>query len=295
MSELDMVGPTILVPRKNVILDATFLSTIMACPRLADLKLNRQFVSIKGKSRSLEMGLIVHKVMEVYYKCLINHIKRVDAIQFGLTAGLEYSESEEVRNTSDEEKKWALTTCEQYFDYYKNDFWTPLEVECVKGEVLYEDDEIRILYKAKYDLIMDTNQGIFPVDHKTMAQRRDNTNLNNQFMGQCILLKTRKMFVNKIGFQTSLEPKDKFTRAPINYSADRLSEFMNVTLPYYAKLMLMYQDHEHWPPNYTHCENKYGFCSFREVCEADRGMREETIQQNFEVGKKWDILNEEEG
>src|SRR6185295_1108518 len=47
---------------------------------------------------------------------------------------------------------WVLETCQQYVDFYQNDHWIPLFVETVKGEVLYEDDEIRILWKAKLDL-----------------------------------------------------------------------------------------------------------------------------------------------
>jgi hypothetical protein len=56
---------------------------------------------------------------------------------------------------------------------YRNDYWVPLEVEVVKARILYEDEEIRILWKAKLDVIFDTNQGIYPCDHKTSKQRRD--------------------------------------------------------------------------------------------------------------------------
>jgi len=184
--------------------------------------------------------------------------------------------------------KWALETCEQYFDYYKNDHWVPLEVEVVKKKLLYEDDEIRILWKAKLDLISDTNDGIFSIDHKTMQQNRSIISLNNQFTGQCLVMGTRKTFINKIGFQTSLPPEKKFIREPVCYSAARLLEWQSETLPYWAKTLLSYEESGHFPVNLTGCETKYGKCMMLKVCEADPDMREEVLRNNFVVGEAWD-------
>jgi hypothetical protein len=246
---------------------------------------------VDGKSSSLGMGSIVHKFAEVYYQKIIDGIRKSDAEGYAHTAALEYAASDECRNVTEDDKNWSIDTCHQYLEHYKNDFWIPIEVEVVKGEILYEDDEIQVMWKAKFDLIADTNQGIYPIDHKTMKQRRDTLTLNNQFMGQCIIQKTRLMFVNKIGFQKSLKPSDKFTRVPINYSFDRLLEWQSVILPYYAKLYLMYSESGYFPPNFTHCENKYGMCEFKDVCESDRGMREETLGHKFIVGEPWDPEN----
>lgn len=291
--DTESISPTIIIPKKNIIMDSQILSSLMACPRLTDFRFNHDFQSNRGKSKSLEMGSIVHTGLEFYYQNIINGISRPDSENFGLTAALDYSNSEECNTATEDERSWAIKTIEEYFLYYKNDSWTPLEVEIVKGEIIYEDDEVRIMWKAKLDLLVDTNQGIYPVDHKTMSQRRDTTNLNNQFTGQCILANTRLMFVNKIGFQKTLKPSERFTRAPINYSYDRLLEWQSITVPYYAKLLLMYQESGFWPPNLTHCENKYGFCTFKEVCESDRNMREQVLGQNFIVGRKWDVTNPE--
>jgi hypothetical protein len=147
------------------------------------------------------------------------------------------------------------------------------------------------MWKAKLDLAVDTNQGIFPVDHKSMKQRRDSTTLNNQFSGQCFLMKTRQVIINKIGFQTSLKVNEKFTRPVLSYSADRLIEWSQIIVPFWAKQLLAYNEIGYWPPNYTHCENKYGFCQFRGVCEANSGMREEEIRLNFVKGEPWDVAN----
>lgn len=185
--------------------------------------------------------------------------------------------------------KFVLQTMAEYFDFYRNDNWTIIAAEETRGQVIYTDDEIRVMWKAKFDEIDDTPIGILSTDHKTMKQNRDTLTLNNQFKGQCVLLKSRNIRINKIGFQTSLKAEDKFKRALISYSADALAEWVNEIVPFYAYLLSSYTENGYWPPNYSHCENKYGFCAFKVVCESDRNMREQILQVNFKKGKEWDI------
>lgn len=313
--------------KSNIILDATILTALMGCGRLFDFRFNHNLQSINGKSNSLECGLIVHKFLEVYNLSLIKGTSRNQAIGFGMTAAEMYihgckdctnftpytqigegdiavvinkpkcnhqiNEYEGLHNTpSDDEGykigwKRVLQTIEEYNEFYKNDHWVPLEVEVVKSKLIYEDDEIRVMWKAKLDLVVDTNQGIGPVDHKTMKQNRMTTNLNNQFSGQCIVMNTKRVFINKIGFQKTLPAAEKFSRAPINYSNPRLIEWQSRTVPYWAKMLLMYSETGIWPENYSNCDSKYGPCAFKNVCESDPEMREEELKLNFIVGQKW--------
>lgn len=302
----------VLIPKKNVILDATILSTLMSCARLADFRFNLNMVSLSGKSPSLDKGSIIHKVLETFYGHQIKGFTREQAVGQAMSAGKLYAMgctcSNFVPNESftqpecghkpneypgvqldTKDVQWVLSTCEEYFEFYKNDHWIPLFVEETKGEVLYEDDEIRVLWKAKLDLGVDTTQGIYPVDHKSMQQRRPTLSLNNQFIGQCLIMKTRGMIVNKVGLQTTLKAADRFQRVLVPYSIDRLLEWQSTILPYYAKLLLMYTNDGYWPPNFTHCENKYSVCEFKDVCESNRDMREEELKNNFMIGDRWDV------
>lgn len=189
---------------------------------------------------------------------------------------------------------WVLDTIEQYNEFYKNDHWIPLFTETVKGKILYEDDEIRILWKAKLDLGVDTNQGIFPVDHKTMKQNRDTISLNNQFMGQCHIMGTRSAIINKIGFQKTLPANEKFTREMKSYESSQLIEWQSEILPYYAKLLLVYNETGYWPPNFSNCQTKYGLCDYYEhVCSQPMSSRESNLKLYFKATEPWDVVNKE--
>lgn len=343
----------IIIPKKNVIMDATIMNSL-GCGRFYDLRFNHRFESIKGKSNSLEVGTLVHKVKEVYNRHMIKGFKREMAIAQGLiagelfangcphcadfspeqlpcqtcigTSGLNMSQGEArdcdtckgqgftlskptcnhqpqeypgVKNTPEHSEKhlvgWknALGTCVEYFEFYANSHWIVLEAEVVKKTILYEDDEIRVLWKAKLDEVVDTNQGIFPCDTKTEKQRREKIRLNNQFIGQCLTMKTRNMIVDHIGFQTSLKPEEKFRREIMSYSADALLEWQSEILPAAAYKLIEMHENNYYPADYTRCENNYGNCPFIWICSSDRNMREQEIRMNFVKGLEWNPTNVE--
>lgn len=294
--------------KKNVVLDASVLTSLMSCERLTEFVYIQNLQPITGKGNSLEIGSLLHKMLEVYYRTIRDGFSKQLAIGNGLIAGdqyiLEGEDGTGLKNTYADNTKhkngsidkigynYVKNTFEQYCDFYKNDFWVPLETEVVKGKVIYEDEEVRLLWKAKLDLIVDTNNGILPVDHKTMRQKRDTLSLNNQFMGQCILMETRSVVINKIGFQQSLKAEEKFTRHVMSYSASRLAEWLGIAA-YYAKYYTSLAEGQYFPPRFSHCDKFFG-CTFKRICESDMNMREELLREYFVVGEPWTIANEEE-
>src|SRR5438128_6819480 len=294
----------VLIQKKNVIFDSQIASTLMSCARLTNFRFNMDLVSVKGKSPSLEKGSLVHTILEWYYKSILAGKSRSDAITIGYDAGKEYvqgyletnkyvtNKEHDGAHLPSEDIETVSRTMEEYFDYYKSEHWTPIDVEYVKQAVIYEDDECRIIWKAKTDLAVDTNNGIYPVDHKTHSSRRDTISLSNQFYGLCTVWKTRGVIIDKIGFQKTLKASEKFTRPIISYSVDRLIEWSQVIIPFWAKQYIAYHEIGYWPPNFTHCQNKYDTCAFLDVCEVDTGMREETLRIQFHKGKKWDVTND---
>lgn len=347
----------ILPPKKNVIFDATLLSSLMACARFHDIRFNHRLVQMRGKSNSLETGSLVHKVLEVFYKHKIDGWKREVCIGNALIAGQLYvtgcphcgsfvedickecegtgehdaetigdnmetykvpcttckgtgkvkpscgHEPEEypgVFNTPEKSEgfvtgwRHALDTCEKYFKHYENDSFVVLAAEAVRGEIIYEDDEIRVMFKAKFDTIIDTDQiGIVSMDHKTYKQRRDKSSLSNQFSAHCVLLNARYVLVNKIGLQSSIKIEDRLVREIIPFSKDRLDEWRNEIVPYWAYKYIQYQEANSWPPSFTSCDTMFGPCAYKQVCEADRNMREEILRNEYKLAPVWDPKNRE--
>lgn len=297
----------------NIALDSQLLTTLMVCPRLADYRFNSNLVKIEGKNNSFECGSIAHCILENTNKALINGMTREDAIAIGFASGKEYlvpyvdsnkyvldKEHKGVENTPpDNEKKpdrigynFVFKRMEEYFEYYKNDSYTHISAEDVRKKIIYADDEMQILWKAKYDNIIDTNIGLVSRDYKTMKQNRDTLSLNNQFIGQCAIIGSRNIIIDKIGWQTSLPLHEIFHRVTISYPTDRIAEWCNEIVPYYARMLVAYAEAGYFPPNYASCETKFGRCDFYDVCNSDRNIREETLKIYFKETKKWDIVND---
>lgn len=293
----------------NISMDSQVLSTLMSCPRLTDLRFNQNLTTPGPKSNSLEAGSLVHVILEHFAKSLIKGDTRAQAIDVGFSYGELYRKfgdtylsdcnpgcalgiPDEAESSYEIGYKFVLSTMEEYFDFWKSDNFTIISAEEVRGEVIYEDSELRVIWKAKFDRIIDMEHGFISMDHKTMKQRRDTISLNNQFIGQCRLLKARQVMVDKIGFQKTLKPKDKFTRTLVNYSMDRIAEWCNDIVPFYARMYKIYHESGYWPPNFTHCESKYGLCQMKSYCESDRNMREEVAKIEYVKGKIWDISND---
>ena len=295
----------ILTPKKhNVILDATVLTSLMACERYIDLRFNKNLIPLSGSGNAIEAGLVVHKILEEYAKAIIEGVQRNNAIQAGFEAGNVLAAtlpSIPQENEKDDRGKlktigynWIVETMNQYFKRWQNDSWTPIAAEEVRRTMVYEDDEIRVLWVSKLDRMVDTfNQGVMPLDHKSMKQNRNAILLNNQFMGQCISAQSVRMCVDKIGFQSSLKPEDKFVRQIMNYNREQLAEQVQ-TIAYYAKYLVSLNEHGYYPPRYIYCD-KYNGCIFRHVCESLPSDRERMLKMHFMVGDEWNpAANEEE-
>lgn len=286
----------ILIPKKNVIFDSQILSTLMGCERLTNFTFNLHLRHKNGKPIAMEKGSLIHEILKVYYRAKIKGSNILDARRLAMLAAEQYIINE-MKVTPPDQIQQVLETMGQYFTFYQNEHWTPIEVERVRNEIVYEDDEIRVLWKSKLDLFVDTNNGLYPVDHKSFSRKADTLSLNNQFMGQCFVTKSNGIIIDKIGLykldaKVPKRPEEKFLRPMISYTEDRIKEWQQL-VGYYAKYWVSLTEIGFYPPRFSHCD-KFRGCQFKGVCENNRNMREEELNRFFEIGEPWEPVDDED-
>jgi len=287
--------------QKIVSLDATILNTYQSCP----LKVKQAFVDLlkpNVKAEALEKGDLFHKLLEVYYSY------RFDMMDFRSDTWGELREAKiepgdltpEVfctkvvgpffasqMNTPPEILEEVIYQFGAYCEFYKHDEWHPLAVEQVGSKILFEDEEWKIIYNIKCDLVAEKGTRIAPWDHKTGSRRSTPNSMSNQFIGTCFVLGMNYMMINKIGFQKTLAPNERFQRFLLNIPQTRIDEWVKNTT-WWAKELHKSISEDNWPMNLTACD-KYSGCVYIPICESTPEMRLFTISRDFSVGEKWDV------
>ena len=183
-----------------------------------------------------------------------------------------------------------IKTFHQYTEHYENDGWDNiLAVEEVGSFVLWQNDDLIIVYEMKIDLIISLqNMPILPVDHKTGNRRVDPNEMSNQFRGYCVGLKVNNLFQNQIGFQKTLKPVEKFQRHLLSWNDDILNEWRDESA-WWIRHGLDLIDRGIFPHNLTSCD-KYSGCIYRPVCKKEPLIRQLTLNASFDHREeKWDV------
>lgn len=292
--------------QKIISFDSTILNTFQACERKTKLS----FVdNLKPniKSESLEEGDLFHKMLEVYYG-LKHGLARIDSDLWKVLREAGIFDEQWFINPPED----LLTICNfvgdffagqmdappdeldevkfqfnAYSEFYKHDEWHPLAVEEVGSKVLFEDEDWKIIYNAKTDLIAEKGSRIVPWDHKTGRRRQTPSSLANQFIGTCFILDLNFIMINKIGFQKSLSASERFQRFLLQIQESRIKEWVENTI-IWGKRIYYAQAEDLWPMNLTSCD-KYSGCVYRPICEAPVENRLYQIERDFVEGDKWDV------
>ncbi len=93
--------------------------------------------------------------------------------------------------------------------------------------------------------------------------------------------------VNKIGFQTTVAPKDKFQRHTKSYSLPVIEGWVANTV-WWIKQLRVHELTGVWPKNLTSCD-KYSGCIFQAVCITPPESVDYKKRQLFNVQQPWDI------
>jgi hypothetical protein len=276
------------------------LNSIQSCARKTEYSFIKKLQPLE-KADALEKGDLMHKMFEVYYSLKLtspNFHSEVwrELISQQITPDLKDPASEAGRyfstkmNLSVELAEEVIYQFQEYSKYYQFDAWAPLAVEEVGSRVLYEDDDLQIIYTFKIDLVAEKGNIIAPFDHKTSARTKEPSSLSNQFIGYCFGLRTNTIVINKVGFQKTLEPSKRFMRYVLTIDDERIEEWRANSI-YWARLYDRYLVNDHFPMNLTSCD-KYGGCIFARICESNPHTREWKLERDFEAGRLWDPAKE---
>lgn len=284
--------------------DSQMLNTFQACERKYQYSFIDQ-VAPEEKAEALERGDLMHRMLEVYYSLqLKDGFKYNDTWNTLVSAGITPSIDKSfisiqkfaiqagqyfgtILSLDSDEIDGTIFQFKEYSSHFQNDSWNPLAVEEVGSKVLFENDEYKIIYNFKIDLIAEKGNIICPWDHKTAKRREAPSSLSNQFIGYCFGLDTNNIIVNKIGFQKTLTPEQRFNRYILTIDDERIQEWRENTLEW-AFRMMEANEREKYPLNLTSCD-KYSGCIFAPICESPISSREWKIERDFKVGNKWDV------
>lgn len=283
--------------QKTLMIDSQILNTYQSCT----CKTYYQFVrNIRGlfKETALDKGGLLHEIMKYHYEFIkYNQSHIYDGSVGEQFQGKEITYQQIIQTSIKKAQDYVLNsdldvkTCEEvintyqeYAQYYVNDNWEIVSVENPFAKVIYEDEDLKIVYCGIVDLV--TTKAI--VDHKSSSRRGNPTGLSNQFMGYAWAFNLNNVVINKIGFQKTLSAQEKFERHTKSYPQDLIDEWKANAIRVAKDLFLDLQNQEQMvaKKNFTSCD-KYSGCLYEKICGTQNEAREFIIGKDYMIGEPW--------
>lgn len=269
-------------------IDSQILNDYQACPCKTYYRFIRN-VRPLIKESAFDKGGLLHYMMKYHYKLIKhNQTHAGKQIPYADIMRIVIRKAEKYMITLDldiETCQKVLKTYDEYAKYYANEAWQIIAVEQPFARVIYEDESLKIIYTG----IIDLATNISVVDTKTSERRGEPTGLSNQFMGYAWAFNVNNVVINKVGFQKTLPPEEKFERYTKSYPAEILEEWKQNTIREAKKLYLDLLEVKFMEgkKNFTSCD-KYGGCIFSQICGTIPEARDFVIQQKYKIGEAWE-------
>jgi len=296
------------------VFDSTVLNDTQACARKLEFGHVNNWRPLTGKAFALDRGSMLHDMLALYRILLKLNWKGGDAacltkseaeflkgneteaksypwnevVERSIFLGRHYMATQSENITVDEGEE-VIKNFSEYVDHYQNDGWQPIEVEAAFSRILYESPELILVVEGRIDLVTDSRSGRTVVDSKSASRRQEPVLLSNQFICYAWATDVPSVTVDKIGFQKTLKPKERFQRHILSYPKEIKEEWREWAI-YWGKMMVFYIREGIFPPNFTSCD-KYGGCIFLPVCSTTPSAREWKASTLFKVGEQWSPQN----
>src|SRR5665213_133890 len=240
--------------QKIIEVDSQILNSIQNCQLKHELQFEENLAP-EDKAAPLEKGDLLHKMMELY-----DGLMSKDALNLDADTWLKLNETDGFIGTDDFLQSWKLAKDKRsiisfclragqffaskmqidtdtsdnvmfqfnaYCEFYTNDPWETLAVEEVGSKVLFENESLKIIYSGKIDRLVQQGNIIAPMDHKSSERRGSVSSMSNQFIGYCFILNVNHIIIDKIGFQKTLKPAERFQRFILHIDTGRIAEWVD--------------------------------------------------------------------
>jgi hypothetical protein len=268
--------------------DSTETDTFQLCPCKYNYRFNLQRTTAT-LAKPLDIGGLVHKGLEAYYKAIQVNKNFEEAVQLATNAvNLAYSDSD----LSSPDFLIVQTTIDEYLNYWREED-KRFSIDMVEKQFIYpifEDKDFRISMTGQVDLVTTDNRYFqLPVDHKTFSRDYPVRRLSNQFINYANACNSNFLLVNRIGLQKTLKASEKYKRIMLSYDPLLIEQWrqnmITIAMNYYDCVVT-----NNWPMNLTSCDKFNRLCEYYEVCDTSgNDNKVHKLYTNFRKADKWDI------
>lgn len=273
----------------DITLDATMTDTFLSCEQkfYYRFKLNK---SVTEKPFALDNGTLVHIGLEGYYHVLAqggSYKERMDKLHSDID--LAVVEDSDLLPAEVARVHEVLDECQKFWRV-RDERMTIKAIESPFMYLLHEDEVMRLYMMGKIDLMVDEDNYInLPYDHKSYQREFPTKRLANQFTNYANATGSNYLFVNKIGFQTTLPAEKKFRRITLSYDPLFFAQW-KANIIKVAYRYLECEANGEWIMDFTSCD-KYGrLCEYHELCDmSGDDSRIYKLATNFKTLPAWDV------
>jgi hypothetical protein len=239
----------------------------------------------KNQPSYFDRGSLFHAIMENYYQQKKDHCLDLEkVIEEGRIQSVDYDLPLDMISK-------ILFQVREYARFYEDDTIVPVFIEQPLIVLLYEDEDIKVYISGKPDLIFHYRgqKELITMDHKTVFREFPFSPMRNQFLLYTTAIGANTFILNKVGFQKSKKPIERFLRAVFHYPPEILEEWKQDVISA-ARRMVIATEFNHFPRNRTSCE-KFNGCYLQRYCATRPQAREFLIGTEYIVGEPWDVTD----